>query len=545
MYAGHERRTGSRDEDDPSRGPPGSDADEPRRQRGRIPPALLDERAVSVVRRLQHHGHEAYLVGGCVRDLIAGLEPKDFDVATDARPPRIKRLFRNARIIGRRFRLAHICFPGGHVVETSTFRGDPVPEEDPPTEEAEGSADRAGGAREDDPGEGRATPAPSPDLGPGDGRARRAPAERPDENVFGTAPEDARRRDFTVNALFYDPLRDEVLDWVGGLEDLREGVIRSIGDPARRITEDPVRILRAAHFASRLGFALEPRLHAAMRELGHELRRASQARLYVELIKVLNRGFARPTLRRLHDDGVLLHWLPEMRGAFEAEADWPAAPGGTHDEARQGEPPVLPVAHATWNLLGAADRWGLQAHGASDALALAALLAPWLLDGWRAEGRGGFPAWLVFSEEFLRPLCLRMSVPRRTSSELREAAWLLHELRHAPPPRSAARTVRRRAFPEALRLLRLDLMARDADLGLVEAWSREAERAGAPPDGRRGPSAPRSEGRRRRRRGRRGPRPEGGHPAGGVAAEAAAWLPPPEGPVSGPRRPGPARPDAP
>ena len=163
---------------------------------GRIRREALDPAAVHVVERLQQQGHEAYLVGGCVRDLLLGMEPKDFDVATDAPPNRIKRLFRNAFIIGRRFRLVHVRFPDGRVVETATFRADPT----------EGSEPF--------------------DLDPA---AERAHGPIHDDNVFGNAEQDAFRRDFTVNALFYDPAADKVVDYVGGLEDLETRTLRAIG----------------------------------------------------------------------------------------------------------------------------------------------------------------------------------------------------------------------------------------------------------------------------------------------------------------------------
>ena len=187
-----------------------------------IDAAMLDQDALRVISRLRRSGHEAYLVGGCVRDLMVGRAPKDFDVATDAHPRAIKRLFKNGRIIGRRFRLVHIHY-GQHIVETATFRADPFSRETP-EEERESDADGAG-----------------------------APAEReePDDllitedNEFGTAEQDARRRDFTVNALFLDPLQHVIHDYVGGLTDLEAGLLRTIGDPLVRLAEDPVRILRA------------------------------------------------------------------------------------------------------------------------------------------------------------------------------------------------------------------------------------------------------------------------------------------------------------
>ncbi|MFQ5844643.1 MAG: poly(A) polymerase, partial [Planctomycetota bacterium] len=174
-----------------------------------IPGRAIDFNAAKIVRRLVRHGYRAYLVGGCVRDLLLGTAPKDFDIATEARPRQIKRLFRNSRIIGRRFRLVHVRF-GQQVIEVSTFRAPPVQEG-------------------------------------GDVYIRQ-------DNVFGTEEQDARRRDFTINGLFYDLSRERVIDHVGGLGDLAARRMRTIGDAGVRLREDPVRILRAAKFAGRLGY---------------------------------------------------------------------------------------------------------------------------------------------------------------------------------------------------------------------------------------------------------------------------------------------------
>ena len=188
----------------------------------------LDADAVRATQRLITRGFEAYLVGGCVRDLLLGRTPKDYDIATEARPPQVKRTFpRNCRIIGRRFKLAHLHFHNNtKILECSTFRRTPQLE----------NADE--------------------DL-----LITR-------DNEFGTAEEDALRRDFTVNALFLDPTRNCILDYTDGLTDLRNRVIRTIGDPRVRFREDPVRILRAAKFAGRLGFTIEPQTFAAMAEAG-------------------------------------------------------------------------------------------------------------------------------------------------------------------------------------------------------------------------------------------------------------------------------------
>ncbi|MFO0934404.1 MAG: hypothetical protein U1E39_17085 [Planctomycetota bacterium] len=403
---------------------------------GRIRREALDPDAVFVVKHLQRMGHEAYLVGGCVRDALLGLEPKDFDVATDAPPNRIKRLFRSAFVIGRRFRLVHVRFPGNKVVETATFRADP------------GAAGR------------------DPD---------RADGPIHDDNVFGTAAEDAWRRDFSVNALFYDPVADTVVDYVDGLADLETRTIRALGDPVTRLKEDPVRMIRAAHFAARLGGSLEPRLAEAITACATEIEKASRSRLYVELLKVLGRGCAHPTLHDLYERRVLDGWLPEVVKFLDQPIRWPERGGGTHEAARHGEPADAPPSHRTWNLLGAADAWGLAAHGVPESLMLATLLGPWLLDSFARGPRRGPDVWAHVEETF-RPIALRMNVPRKTSWELREILGMQGKLaRPDDVPRRRAMVVHRPVFPEALVYLELELRARDQDLALVERWREIAD----------------------------------------------------------------------
>jgi poly(A) polymerase len=186
----------------------------------------IDQDAAKVVRRLVRGGYEAYLVGGCVRDLLLGRRPKDFDVCTSARPDDVRRLFRNSRVIGRRFRLVHVLFGGGKVIETATFRRAPEVDEDRGTEDLL--------IRND--------------------------------NVFGEAHQDARRRDFTINALFYDLERGEVLDWVGGMPDIEKRAVHTIGKPVVRFLEDPVRILRAIKFSAKLDLGITPETYDAIVE---------------------------------------------------------------------------------------------------------------------------------------------------------------------------------------------------------------------------------------------------------------------------------------
>ena len=295
----------------------------------------IDPDALSVLHRLHHAGFVAYLVGGGVRDILLGRAPKDFDVATDARPGQIKRLFRNAFIIGRRFRLALIRF-GEKQIETATFRRDPEPDDAP----------------------GPAAP------GGGDPEATGALYQMSD-NAFGTPEEDALRRDFTVNALFYDPFEDRVIDYVGGLRDLRKRVLRCIGDPNVRFREDPVRMLRAVRLSSRLGFTIHADALEAIGRYADEILAASRPRLFEEILRLFTFCRAEEAFRRLHATGLMERLLPDV-----------AAQVGRSGGAR------APL----WRYLAALDRAfekGLETEDRSDphyvqenALRLAALLAP-------------------------------------------------------------------------------------------------------------------------------------------------------------------------
>ena len=217
----------------------------------------MSPNAVKVLYRLREAGHRACLVGGGVRDLLLGREPKDFDVATDARPEQVYKLFRNCRLIGRRFRLAHVQF-GQEIVEVATFRA-------------------CGHDSEDDDG-------PSVERA-ADGRIL-------SDNVYGNIENDAWRRDFTINALYYDIDNFAVLDYVGGMADLKAGLIRLIGDPAQHYHEDPVRLLRAVRFAAKLGFRLDPATETPLHRLGHLLEKIPPARLFDEVLKLFLGGCA-------------------------------------------------------------------------------------------------------------------------------------------------------------------------------------------------------------------------------------------------------------
>jgi poly(A) polymerase len=258
----------------------------------------IDPDALKVLYRLHEHRYTAYLVGGSVRDLLLGRRPKDFDIGTDAHPYQIKKLFRNCWIIGRRFRLAHVKF-GPKTIEVATFRN-VVPAGDPAaTTEAESS----------EPVVVAASPEPGRDAGAG--LIHR-------DNTFGTPEEDAFRRDFTINGLFYDISTFSVIDYVGGLQDLDARVVRSIGDPRVRFVEDPVRMLRAVVMASRLDFDLDPLVVDAIAEHRQLITTASPARLLEEYYKILRSGCAEATFRGLRETGLLALITPELKSPSEA-----------------------------------------------------------------------------------------------------------------------------------------------------------------------------------------------------------------------------------
>jgi len=256
-----------------------------------IDPKLLDANAVRVVRTLKEAGHEAYIVGGAVRDLLAGLKPKDFDVATDATPEQVKALFRRAFIIGRRFRLVHVIFGRGReheVIEVSTFRAylDPAA--------ADAVAGNEKTSKQALSGKTHAVDA--------SGRVLR-------DNVWGPQIEDAARRDFTINAMYYDPTTHTLVDYHGGLADLRAKLLRMIGDPATRYREDPVRIVRIVRFAAKLGYTIEPKTLAPIDPLAPLLENVPVSRLFDEMVKLLQTGHALASLAQLRR-----HKLP--KGVF-------------------------------------------------------------------------------------------------------------------------------------------------------------------------------------------------------------------------------------
>ena len=271
----------------------------------RIDPTLLDDNAVRVVRTLKEAGYEAYIVGGAVRDLLVHLRPKDFDVATDATPEQVKALFRRAFIIGRRFRLVHVIFGRGReheVIEVSTFRA---------YLDASAAEQVAGNEKTS-----RQEITDKAHVVDASGRVLR-------DNVWGPQIEDAARRDFTVNAMYYDPVTQVVVDYHGGLADSRARVLRMIGDPETRYREDPVRIVRVIRFAAKLGFTIEPATQKPIRPMAALLANVPVSRLFDEMIKLLQTGHSLRSIEQLRKQGLDRGVFPVLDAVLAPERAHP------------------------------------------------------------------------------------------------------------------------------------------------------------------------------------------------------------------------------
>ncbi len=369
----------------------------------------ISPNAVKVLYRLKERGHLACLVGGGVRDLLLGREPKDFDIATDARPNEVKKIFRNCRLIGRRFRLAHIHFHD-EIIEVATFRSNAAPE---PEAAPEGLADAA---------QSEAVPAPetiAPDAAGGPvptapaGRPRPPRMLRSDEgmilrdNVFGTPEDDALRRDFTVNALFYNIADFSVIDYVGGMEDLRAGLIRIIGDPAARFIEDPVRMVRAVRFAAMLGFTIEEGTERALLELKDKVALASPARMYEEVQKLFLLGEGEKVFQMLRRTGIFGVLFPQINAWLDTEEEgFPRVSAGKALEwvdacvqsGKKVEPQVL---------------FGL-------------MFGRYIEQKWERFRDGGTAPLEALDRavaEFLAEVVQRVQLPRKTALAIRDMLW--------------------------------------------------------------------------------------------------------------------------
>ena len=409
----------------------------------------VDADALKVLYRLHQNGYIAYLVGGSVRDLLLDRRPKDFDIGTSAHPYQVKRLFRNCWIIGRRFRLAHVRF-GPKTIEVATFRRQ--------VSAAEAAAAEAAAEEQ----------AVAHDGVPLDDDERDRLVHR--DNTFGTPEEDAFRRDFTINALFYDIGTFSIIDYTGGLEDLRTGLVRSIGDPTERFQEDPVRMLRAVAMAARLGFHIDPPIDAAIAAHRDDIARSAPARLVEEFYKLMRSGSAAPAFRMLAERRLLEPIAPELqRGGGEA----------------------------LWESLAALDTYRQRFEGIPDTLTNAILLGSLLLPLGHTQ-RSLTPAAVPdgpFRKEPRISLGL-LPLARRDIERLRQILGLQRRLLDMSlSPRAKRALTHRGPFREALTWLEIHGQAPD----VLEHWRGFVEAAGTF-EAEQDPGAPPRRRRRRRRR---------------------------------------------
>ncbi len=373
--------------------------------------------------RLRNAGHQAYLVGGGVRDLLLGREPKDFDVATDARPEQIQELFRNCRLIGRRFRLAHVRFRD-EIIEVATFRAlhdaKAVESDDGEREIANGLIVR--------------------------------------DNLYGTIEEDAWRRDFTVNALFYNIDDFTVVDYVGGVADLQTGVLRLIGDPEQRYREDPVRMLRAVRFAAKLGFRIHPETEEPIPRLAPLLHDIPPARLFEEVLKLFLGGYAVQTFELLRHYGLFDALFPQTEQSL------------SHEEKHF---PVMFVVRALENT----DKRVAERKPVTPAFLFAALL--WepvreALQRLQSSDVSEQQALLDATDEVLSRQSQRIVIPRRFAVPMREI-WLSQPRLARRGGRRTWRLLAHPRFRAAYDFLVLRAEAGEIDGDLADWWTRFQE----------------------------------------------------------------------
>ncbi len=377
----------------------------------------ISSAAVKVLYRLKEEGFTAYLAGGGVRDLLLERNPKDFDVATDATPEQIRRIFRNCRLVGRRFRLAHVLFRG-ETIETSTFRA-PVPEDESTHCENTFRTSETGFVERD--------------------------------NIFGTPEQDALRRDFTINALFYNISDFTLIDYAGGLKDLEERVVRVIGDPDRRFAEDPVRMIRAARFAGTLGFDIEPAAYDAICRNKELLAHASSSRMYEEVQKLFFCGHAKEVFLWLERTDLLhpmfhdfSHWIDEDK----ARHDW--------------------VIHTLEQM----DRWrkaGLRVHPALLFALIFGEYHEFLASRLEEEGQSPQDAARNAVQEHLRGMCDNVRVPKQVIFQVGDI--MANQGRfHRTKGRHPARFLHNKGFLDAFLYFKFASRAHDRNLDLLEHW---------------------------------------------------------------------------
>jgi len=461
----------------------------------------ISPNAVRVLYRLKESGHLAYLVGGGVRDLLLGREPKDFDIATDASPNEVKKIFRNCRLIGRRFRLAHIHFHE-EIIEVATFRSNLTDEPEAP------AASGAAAAPEPPAFAPGAETAPPPAEAPEAARPRPPRMLKTEDgmilrdNVFGTPEQDAIRRDFTVNALFYSIADYSVIDYVNGMEDLRKGLIRIIGDPVVRFTEDPVRMVRAVRFAALLGFEIEAGTYEALLEHKDKIALASPARMYEEVQKLFLQGEGEKTFQMLRHTGMFGVLFPHINAWLDTEGD--------------GFPNIWVGKALEWVDTCVQARRKVEPH-----ILFSLMFGHYIEEKWRrlrASGMVPLDALDKAVADFLGEVVPRVQIPRKAALAIRDILWNQGRFEKTQG-KAPLYFLRRPGFADTFEYLRFTSELTGERLEL-RAWWKDFIRShpvvpgeAAPPATTKGPGRPgqarRPDDRKRRRRPRRrGPKPQ-------------------------------------
>ncbi|MBN6060109.1 polynucleotide adenylyltransferase PcnB [Aggregatibacter actinomycetemcomitans] len=386
-----------------------------------ITPRMINRHALTVVEKLQRQGYEAYVVGGCLRDLLLGKKPKDFDVATNARPEQIQAVFqRQCRLVGRRFRLAHVMF-GREIIEVATFRAGHMEHhnEKLAKQSEEGMLLR--------------------------------------DNVYGTLEQDAERRDFSVNALYYNPQDNTLKDYFNGIEDLKNGKLRLIGDPVTRYQEDPVRMLRSIRFMAKLEMFLDKPSEAPIKELSHLLKNIPSARLFEESLKLLQGGNGVKTYRLLRQYGLFEQLFPLLQNYF------------TEREDSMAEKMILRALTST-------DERVTDKLPINPAFLFAAFF--WYPLRERVEmlknegGLNNYDAYALASNDLLDVLCNALAIPRRHTAVIRDI-WSLQLQFLKRTPKSVQRVMEQSKFRAGFDLLVMRAEIEGGEAVELSAWWHE------------------------------------------------------------------------
>jgi poly(A) polymerase len=379
------------------------------RQNHRISRKDISEEALKVLYRLSSLGFKAYLVGGGVRDLYLGKKPKDYDVGTDAKPSRLKRIFRNCRIIGRRFRIAHVFFPGEKIVEVATFRRGVVHQ----------IAGESGVILLD--------------------------------NEYGTPEEDARRRDLTINGLFYDIATHSIIDFVDGVDDLENRIIRTINDPDKSFVEDPVRMIRALRHAARTGFTIEENTLKAIYRNRQEMAKANTSRLMEEMFKDLKGGAAEPFVRSITETHLLDVMLPQLAVQLRE----------------------VGLDHPLWRRFRALDHWCREGRETTNAVLLSLLLHTVLLPDpacWSGERSHPFDVWRTLMRNFME-VSRNLRISRRDGERVAQILISFRKLYHAFHRGQLPPTYEKKPYlGEALDFLELDVVSCEKPIEKIVDW---------------------------------------------------------------------------